>query len=56
MRIEVDGPKANLYINDSQYSTFVVDHMKGKTQRGSVALWVDIGTIGYFKNLKITKR
>lgn len=45
-----------LYINDAQYSAFVVDQMKGKTRRGAVALWVDIGTIGYFKNLKITKR
>lgn len=56
MRIEVDGPKANLYINDAKYSTFVVDKMKGKTTHGSVALWVDIGTVGHFKDLKITRR
>jgi hypothetical protein len=30
--------------------------MKGKTTHGSIALWVDIGTIGYFKDLKITKK
>ena len=28
--------------------------MKGNTTHGSVGLWVDIGTIGYFKKLKIT--
>lgn len=56
MRIEVNGERAEMFINDVKYSTFVVDKMKGKTTHGAVALWVDIGTIGYFKDLKITKR
>jgi hypothetical protein len=56
MRIEVNGEKAYMYINDAKYSTFVVEKMKGKTTHGSIALWVDIGTIGYFKDLKITKK
>ena len=56
MRIEVNGEKAYMYINDAKYSTFVVDKMKGKTTHGSIALWVDIGTIGYFKDLKVTKQ
>jgi hypothetical protein len=56
MRIEVIGEKAYMYINDAKYSTFVVDKMKGTTTHGSIGLWVDIGTIGYFKDLKITKK
>lgn len=58
MRIEVNGQKAYMYINDAKYSTFVVDKnkMKGKTIKGSIALWVDIGTIGYFKDLKVIKK
>jgi hypothetical protein len=28
----------------------------GKTQKGYVGLYVDIGTIGYFKDLKVTKK
>ncbi len=56
MRIEVDGEKAEMFINGSKYSTFIVDKMKGKTTRGTVGLWVDIGTIGYFKDLKVTKK
>jgi hypothetical protein len=56
MRIEVTGEKAYMYINDAKYSTFVVEKMKGKTTHGAVALWVDIGTIGYFKDLKVVKR
>jgi hypothetical protein len=56
MRIEVNGEKAYMYINDAKYSTFVVEKMKGKTSHGSIALWVDIGTIGYFKDFKVTKK
>lgn len=55
MRIEVKGQKAYLYINDVKYSTFVVDKLLGSTTHGSIGLWVDIGTIGYFKDLKISK-
>lgn len=53
MRIEVNGEKASMFINDAKYSTFVVDKMLGKTTHGAIGLWVDIGTIGYFKDLKI---
>lgn len=56
MRIEVTGEKAYMYINNAKYSTFVVEKMKGRTTRGSIGLWVDIGTIGYFKDLKVTKK
>ncbi len=56
MRIEVNGQKAYMYINDAKYSTFVVEKMKGKTTHGLIGLWVDIGTIGYFKDLKVTKK
>jgi hypothetical protein len=33
-----------------------VDKMLGKTKKGFVGLYVDIGTIGYFRDLKVTKR
>lgn len=56
MRIEVNGEKAYMYINNATYSTFVVEKMKGKTRYGTIGLWVDIGTIGYFKDLKITQK
>jgi hypothetical protein len=56
MRIEVNGQRAELFINDAKYSTLIVDKMKGLTTNGSIALWVDIGTIGYFKDLKVTPK
>lgn len=56
MRIEVNGEMAEMFINDAKYSTFVVDKMLGSNKKGFVGLYVDIGTIGYFKDLKVTKR
>lgn len=56
IRIEVNGERAELYINDAKYSTLIVNKMKGNTTHGAIALWVDIGTIGYFKNLKIIRK
>jgi len=56
MRIEVNGDFAEMFINDTKYSTFVVDKMLGSNKIGGVGLYVDIGTIGYFKDLKVTKR
>jgi hypothetical protein len=54
MHIEVTGEKVYVYINDAKYSTFVVEKLKGNTTHGAIGLWVDIGTIGYFKDLKVT--
>ncbi len=56
MRIEVNGESAEMFINDMKYSTFVVDKMLGKNKKGFVGLYVDIGTIGYFKDLKVIKK
>ncbi len=56
MRIEVNGETAEMFINDMKYSSFIVDKMLGNSKKGGVGLYVDIGTIGYFKDLKITKR
>jgi hypothetical protein len=56
MRIEVNGETAEMFINDMKYSSFIIDKMLGKNKKGYVGLYVDIGTIGYFKDLKITKR
>lgn len=34
----------------------IVDKMLGKTRYGAIGLWVDIATIGYFKDLRITRQ
>lgn len=56
MRLEVNGETAEMFINDLKYSSLIVDKMLGKNKIGGVGLYVDIGTIGYFKDLKITKK
>lgn len=56
MRIEVNGETAEMFINDAKYSTFVVDKLLGANKKGGIGLYVDIGTIGYFRNLKVSKR
>jgi hypothetical protein len=56
MRIEVNGEHAEMFINDAKYSTFIVDKLLGSNSKGGVGLYVDIGTIGYFKHVKVTKR
>lgn len=56
MRIEVNGETAEMFINDLKYSSFIVNKMLGKNRKGYVGLYVDIATIGYFKDLKVTKK
>ncbi len=54
IKIVVKDKVAELFVNDAKYSTMIVNELKGKTTKGAIGLWVDIGTIGYFKDLKIT--
>jgi len=56
VKIEVNGETAELFVNNAKYSTFIVDKMLGKTKSGAIALWLDIATVGYFKDLKVTKK
>lgn len=56
MRIEVNGQKAEMFVNDAKYSTFVVDSMLSTSSHGGIGLYVDMGTVGYFKDLKITPK
>jgi hypothetical protein len=57
MRIEVKGKEANLFLNNSKYPVLVVKDLKlGENIQGGIGLWVEIGTEGFFKDLKITKQ
>jgi hypothetical protein len=55
LRIEFHEKTAKLYLNDQKAPAFIVNKMLGKTNSGAIGLWVDIGTEGYFKDLKIIK-
>jgi len=56
IRIEVKGKEAKLYLNNQKSASFIVSEMKGTTTHGGIGLWVDIGTEGYFKDLKVTHK
>lgn len=55
IRIDVRGDRARLYIHDQEQPTLVVSDLKsGARGTGGVALFVDIGTIAHFRNLRVT--
>jgi hypothetical protein len=57
MRIEVKGKEATLFLNNSKYPVFVVKDLKfGENTEGGIGLWVDGGTEGFFKDLKVTHK
>ena len=45
-----------LYNNNQKSPSFIVNKMLGACKKGGIALWVEIGTVGYFKNLKVTNK
>lgn len=54
MRIEVADATARLYVHDAEQPTLLVTDLKlGAEARGAVGLYVDNGTDGYFRNLRI---
>ncbi|CEJ68762.1 family 16 glycoside hydrolase [Chryseobacterium oranimense] len=55
MKIEVEGSQARLFLNKDKHPSLIVNDLKqGADGSGAVGLFVDVGTDGYFRNLKIT--
>ena len=56
VRIEVQGEKARLYVDDAKQPTLVINDVKtGPHGKGAVALWIDVGTVAHFRNLSVSK-
>ncbi len=55
VKIEVKGNKAKLFIGGTATPALIVDDLKHGISRGVIALWVDVGTIAHFANLRITQ-
>lgn len=54
LRIEVNGEKAKLYINNNIQPSLIVNDLKlGANQHGAIGMFVDVGTEGFFKDLKV---
>ena len=57
VKIEVQGDKGRLFVHDSQQPTLVVNDLKtGAKGSGAVALWIDLGTVAHFRNLRVTPK
>lgn len=55
IKIVIDGEQGKLYLNNSNQPVLVVNDMKhGKNNKGSLGLFVDVGTEGFFKDLQYT--
>jgi hypothetical protein len=55
IKIEVSGVKARLFVNDSPQPVLIVSDLKHGDSEGAVALWIGLGTEGYFANLRLLK-
>lgn len=56
IKIVVHDQKALLYVNDASQPNLIVNDLKqGKDLRGSIALWIAVGTKAYFADLKVFK-
>lgn len=56
IKITVKDTKAQLFINDAAQPSLIVNDLKhGADSSGAIGLWVDVGTEGYFADLRISK-
>ena len=56
MRIEVAGETAKLFVHDGEQPCLVVSDLKhGPDAVGGIGLYIDSGTEGFFRNLKVTE-
>lgn len=57
IKIVVKGQQAQLFLNNSKQPSLLVNDLKlGENNSGALGLFVDVGTEGYFTDLKITKQ
>jgi hypothetical protein len=57
LKIIVKDAQAKLFINDNKQPSLIVNDLKhGANSSGGIGLWVDIGTEGFFSDLKIYKK
>ncbi len=54
MRIAVNGSQAKLFIDENKEPSLIVNDLKlGANGSGEIGLWVDVGTEGFFSDLRI---
>ena len=54
MRIEVIGDQTKLFVHGNDHPTIIVNDLKhGSKMKGGIGLYIDNGTEGFFKNLRV---
>lgn len=55
LKIQVKGAQAKLYLDNNTQPSLIVNDLKlGANVSGGVALWVEVGTEGYFSDFKLS--
>lgn len=55
VKIVIRDRQAKLYVHDSPQPCLIVNDIKHTPASGPLALWIGLGTVGHFRNLKVTK-
>ena len=56
MKIVVKDAQAKLFLNDNRHPSLIVNDLKhGPNNKGALGLFVDVGTEGFFSDLKVIK-
>jgi len=54
IKVEVRGEQARLYVHDNEQPTLIIKDVKSGTNgHGGLALWLEPGTVAYFRNLTV---
>jgi hypothetical protein len=57
LKIVVKGNQAKLFLNNNKQPSIIINDLKhGADASGAIGFFVDVGTEGYFRNLKITQQ
>lgn len=55
IRIEVNGEKAKLFVNDNSQPSLIINDLKtGSDSQGGIGLWIGPGTEAHFTNMQVT--
>ena len=54
VKIVVSGDKAQLFVNGAEQPALLVNDLKQPRSAGAIALWVGVGTVAHFANLKVS--
>lgn len=56
VKIVIKDRQAKLYVHDSAQPCLIVNDIKHKPAAGPVALWIGLGTVAHFRNLRVLKQ